>query len=348
VVAVLQWAAHGQLHFERLKSFGDLQTSGNNPVGPLCLGSDHWLYGATYSGGSSDQGTAFKVRQDGSGYMVLHHFGEGTDGRTPDAGLIEASNGFLYGTTRYGGTNGGGCVFRLSRDGATYQIVRNLGATDGGNSPNSPLVEGPDNADYGTTEFGGTGGGGTIFRIALADHTFSILRSFRNNLTDGRIPSGSLILGSDGLLYGTTRYGGNYDRGIVFKVNLDGSGYAVLRRFSWADGRGSFPNGLIESTNGLLYGTTSYGGTFGFGTIFQLGRTGENDSDIHNFTASGPRRPWAPVLEGDDGVLYGTTLEGGAHGRGTAYKIDKSNGTLTVIHDFPPPLWTTDKACSSH
>src|SRR5712692_9665142 len=130
---------------------------------------------------------------------------------------------------------------------------------------------------------------------------------------DGSQPVAGLLLGFDGMLYGTTRFGGLGHRGTVFQMAPDGSGFAVLHSFTGGTADGERPvAGLIQGPDGTLYGTTELGGSSSAGTIFQLAPNGSGFGILHSFTggAEDGQYPVAGLIQGSDGTLYGTTQLG--------------------------------------
>src|SRR5439155_10954895 len=149
-------------------------------------------------------GTIFKLKRDGSGYLVLRRFsGAGGDGSNPRAGLVEGNDGALYGTTYEGGLAdpisnpiGFGTVFKLNRDGSGYTVLRRFTGSDGdGSSPEAVLVKDSNGKLYGTT----SSGGGTVFNLEQDGSGYTVLRSFGGSVSDGSVPNG-LVIGSDGAL----------------------------------------------------------------------------------------------------------------------------------------------------
>src|SRR5215471_523428 len=145
--------------------------------------------------------------------------------------------------------------------------------------------------------------------------------------SSGYPPSAPLIEGRDGRFYGTTQYGGvTNGAGTVFKLNKDGTGFAVLHYFQQTDGDGSQPMGLVQGTDGALYGTTAYGGLasgLGFGTVFKLNPDGSGFQVLHRFSnnvSDGKYPDTLGQLIIDGGVLYGTTSNGGTNNNGTLFK----------------------------
>src|SRR5882762_8157614 len=149
---------------------------------------------------------------------------------------------------------------------------------------------------------------------AVGQTNFTILKSLRS---DAAVPFCHLIEGTDGAMYGTTVAGGISNSGAVFVLRKDGSGYAVLKSFSGADGRGPYGD-VVEGTNGALYGTTYGGGTSNFGTLFRLNKDGSDSRVLHNFLGgTDGKNPWGALIKGPDAALYGSTVFSDATTRGT-------------------------------
>ncbi len=205
---------------------------------------------------------------------VLYSFGGGTDGGFPFGDLIMDSAGNLYGTTLTGGAASGGCgtVFKLTLSGAET-VFHSFNCDTDGSDPTSRLTADSAGNLYGTTNFGGASGVGTVYKLTPSG-TFSVLYSFSGS-PDGAIPEGRLIADSAGNLYGTTLQGGTdcgAGCGTVFSITPNGTG-TVLYSFAYTDG--AFPHaGLIADNAGNLYGTTGGGGASGNGTVFKLAGTG--------------------------------------------------------------------------
>jgi len=273
-------------------------------------------------------------------FQRLKSFGiAGQQGAVPFAPLIQASDGALYGTTEGGGNRGQGTVFRLNPDGSGYTELKSFsGASGDGGSPKAALVQGGDGALYGTTAYGGSAGCGTVFKLNPDGSGYTVLKSFTGTAGDGSAPMAALLQGSDGALYGTTADGGSAGYGTVFKLNLDGSGYAVLKSFSRTGGDGRYPYAaLLQASDGALYGTTAYGGSAGYGTVFKLNMDGSGYAVLKSFSATGGdgRYPYAALSQASDGALYGTTSGGGSAGDGAVFKLDLDGSGYTVLMSFP-------------
>lgn len=238
------------------------------------------LYGTTlFGGGGGCQdgcGTVYKLAHSGDSWTesIIHTFGQSGDGREPWAGVIFDQAGSLYGTTTGGGAYGQGTVYQLTPSGSgwTGQVLYSFhGASDGG-LPYGGLILDPAANLYGTTCCAGSGGGGTVFELTRSqDWAFSVLASFTG---DGS--NGSLVMDAAGNLYGTTYEGGGFGFGSVFKLTPSGGGwtYTALHNFcanGWPCGDGAFPpSGLALDTAGNFYGTTSDGGAYGGGVVFEI------------------------------------------------------------------------------
>ena len=163
----------------------------------------------------------FKLNEDGNAYSVLHRFrADGIDdGRDPAAGLIQASDGALYGTTTLGGSDDAGTIFKLNGDGGGYALVYSFRtAANDPQQPSGSLVESSDGSLYGVTTAGGMYNAGTVFKLNKDGSGFAVVRSFSDRVADGTTPIAALTRASDGALYGTASKGGDFSSGIVFKL----------------------------------------------------------------------------------------------------------------------------------
>ena len=246
----------------------DGASNGGWPLGALNTDGTY-LYGMTPIGGTNNKGTIFKIMPDGTGYLKLMDFAGFTNGSSPEGPLIFDGT-FLYGMTPSGGTDNSGTIFKIMPNGTGYIKLRDFVSGSDGVFPRSSLMS-DGTYLYGTTQQGGINNFGTIFKI-LPDGTGYInLFDFAGS-SSGRMPVGSII--SDGIfLYGVTPVGGINDMGTIFKIMLDGTGYAKLLDFAGAS-NGSLPQGSLISDGSFLYGMTTYGGTYDVGVIFKFHPTG--------------------------------------------------------------------------
>jgi uncharacterized repeat protein (TIGR03803 family) len=262
------------------------------------------------------------------------------DGLLPIAGLVQATNGVLYGMTSVGGVNDdtllGGTAFKITASGMLTPLYSFCTATGCPNSddPQGGLVQATNGDLYGTTSDGGYGG--TVFKMTLAG-ALTTLHTFAGG-SDGDYPYAALIQAINGDLYGTTLYGGANDSGTIFKITPSGTlsiVYSFCAQSGCPDGRGP-GTGLIQATNGDLYGTTGGGGANNSGTVFKITTSGTLTT-LYTFCAiSGCPDGLEPngLIQATNGNLYGTTAGGGAyHNAGTVFQITPS-GTLTTLYSF--------------
>ena len=286
-------------------------------------------------------------------------------------GVIVGPDGALYGASATSISTTGGLIFRVTTDGTSVETLYQFDSTDG-ISPQGALLLGSDGVLYGSTQFtngGSAAGMGTLFRVAVDGTGFTTLHNFAPSTTtnvntnpinaNGASPTAALIEGSDGLLYGVTRFGGPAGTGVVYKIGKDGSGFALLHAFAavtspassavTVNADGAHPRATLAESAGYFYGTTNSGGANGQGTVFRLRFDGSGFEVLHVFTTpmavSGQTflanedgaTPQAGLTDGGDGMLYGTATAGGANGGGVLYSItpDTPDGSVfTPLHDF--------------
>ncbi|HTV43320.1 MAG TPA: choice-of-anchor tandem repeat GloVer-containing protein [Candidatus Sulfotelmatobacter sp.] len=326
---------------------------GEYPESALTLGPDSNFYGTTSQGGSSGEGTVFRVTTNGT-LTTLYSFSAGdennsgyytnSDGAQPSAALTLGPDGNFYGTTQHGGTNGDGTVFEVTSDGVLTTIHSfsalnsNYGNTDGA-QPSAALTLGLDGNFYGTTQSGGSSGYGTAFEVTT-NGTLTTLASFAN--TNGANPYAGLTLGPDGNFYGTTESGGSSGYGTVFKVTTNGvlttlySFTATIfdgSSYQYTNSDGEQPQAsLTPGPDGNFYGTTAYGGDSGYGTVFRVTTSGALTTLV-SFASTNGANPYAGLAPGPDSNFYGTTEYGGSDGEGTVFRVT-ANGILTSLYSF--------------
>jgi uncharacterized repeat protein (TIGR03803 family) len=274
---------------------------------------------------------AFSLRA--ATFNVLYTFPTNSD---PSSTLVEGKDGVYYGTTLTDGTEGYGSVFRVTADGV-FSNLFSFSYTNGA-FPASPLLFGDDGALYGATRGGGPGGWcGAVFRMST-NGSLTTLASFAG--PDGANPL-ALVQGRDGAFYGTTISGGAYTNrsiygdGTVFRVTTNGL-LTSLASFAGTNGWAPYA-GLVQGRDGALYGTTVYGGPYtnenadGYGTAFKVTTNGVLTTLVL-FAGTNGAHPSAPLVEGRDGMFYGTA-ESGAAGWGSVYRVSPT-GTLTTLVNF--------------
>ncbi len=357
-------------------------SDGANPLsGFLFAGGD--LYGTASSGGSSGDGVVFRLSTSGE-ETVLHEFTGGTDGASPEGLLVTDKTGNLYGTTTLGGVSNAGTVFKVTPKGQETVLYSFKGKADGANPVAGLAIDKAGNL-YGTTTKGGSSKDGTVFELAVpkvtgGEWTEEVLHSFGED-KDGTIPIAGVTFDASGNLYGTTSAGGTYGNGTIFQLTPSTSGWTenILHDFELQSDGGVPYAGLVLDSKGDLYGAATDGGAGGAnggGTVFELthandswtftvlyrlsgwGISGsyrnlllvsgkiyasthcdgaDNAGTVYELTDSGTTWTYNPLYVftgGSDGLysisnlvtdskgnLYGTTLEGGAHGSGAAFRV---------------------------
>ncbi|HEV2379931.1 MAG TPA: choice-of-anchor tandem repeat GloVer-containing protein [Terriglobia bacterium] len=214
----------------------------------------------------------------------------------------------------------------------TFTSLLSFNGTDGANPFFSVLAQGTDGNLYGTTSARGSHGKGTVFKITPSG-TLTTLYSFcaKSKCTDGSVPYGGLVLGTDGNFYGTTFSGGTLGVGTVYKITPAGK-LTTLHSFNFSDGYNPY-DALIQATDGNFYGTTQFGGAHLLGNVFKMTPQGVV-TNLHSFNSSDGSEPEAGVIQGSDGNFYGTTYNGGSSGSyGTVFKMTPE-GVLTTLHFF--------------
>jgi uncharacterized repeat protein (TIGR03803 family) len=213
------------------------------------------------------------------------------------------------------------------------------GAADGFYPTGDLLISG--STVFGTTSRGGKSDYGTVFKMQTDGSGFTLLHSFSGGTADGREPAGSLII-SGSTLYGMTPYGGTQDRGTVFRMGIDGSGFALLHSFAGAPGDGQYPNDNLILSGSTLYGTTAWGGYSDNGTIFRIQTDGSGFALLHEFPGVYAYGSPSGSLLVSGSTLYGMTYLGGDHQLGAVFKIQADGSAFDWLHSFFGPTGTID------
>jgi uncharacterized repeat protein (TIGR03803 family) len=269
-------------------------------------------------------------------YSVLYNFQGGSNGAAPYGALLLDSTGDLFGTTYYqGGHTASGVVFEFSAS-QNYSLLHSFKGVpnDGAGSLAAVISDHVGNL-YGTTSLGGSSNLGAIFGVNPAGRE-EVLHSFAGSPNDGAFPGAPLLGSKGGIYYGTTASGGASNAGTVFSFNAQSRQVTILHSFT-GPSDGAQPNGgLITDSSGNLYGTTSYGGAYNQGTLFEITAAGA-ESVLYSFTGGiDGGVPQGSVLRNAAGDLYTTTYYGGANGFGAIMKWSE-NGKEFVLYSFAGP-----------
>ena len=300
---------------------------GGTPYAGVILDLAGNLYGTASAGLQANNGVVYKLKSAGQ-QTVLYTFPFGTDGENPKAGLIRDAAGNLYGTTYEGGTAGAGTVFKLDPTGQET-VLHNFTGLDDGGYPQSNLILDESGNLYGTAR-AGSGRAGVVFRVDTSGNE-TVLYGFTGG-DDGHNPLGGVVFDSAGNLYGTTHSGGFANAGVVFKLDPAGQETVLYNFRGGADGHSPVAGVILDSA-GNLYGTTSAGGADNAGVVYMVNPAGQ-EKVLYSFTGGADGGlPYAGVVCDSAGNLYGTTVEGGAGGKGVVYNVDTA-GQETVLHSF--------------
>ena len=307
------------------------------------------LYGVTEYGGLYGNGTVFQlVPSPGGGWTenILYSFTGGSDGANPLGGLVIDGSGNVYGTAWGGGIYGCGVVFQLSpsQGGWTYSVLYAFTGNDDGESPQGDLMW------YGPTEIVGTTyaagwqcgiGNGTVFIVSTSG-TFLHVGCFKkggSEAPDGVGPCSGW--GGEGYICGTSPIGGKYGAGSLFRWHWGEKSAATMFTFKWSGKYGHYPLGdLTPNAEGVLFGTTAWGGVGDDGTVYQLtGSLSYRIAVVHSFPSANGDGAWpnAGVILDAAGNVYGTTAGGGSASGGTVFKLTpgaKNKWNETVLYNF--------------
>jgi len=348
ILATSAWAASEKI----LYNFNAFSGDGYYPYSGLVADAKGNLYGTTEAGGAG-YGTAFELKLSGKTYteIQLHVFIAGVnDGAYPEySAMVFDKAGNLYGTTYQGGTANVGTVFELVHSGSTWteKIIHSFLDTAGkdGAYPQAGLSFDSAGNLYGTTEYGGKNGYGTVFQMTQSKGkwTYKVIHGFSAG-NNGDYPVGGITPGPDGYYYGTTYYGGaTYNEGTVYRLFQARGVWVSQTVFLFNSAVGSHPNSTLAiDPAGNFYGTTYDGGANNLGTVYKLKR-GSNDkytqSILYSFkggTNDGEYPYEAGVILDAAGDIFGTTRYGGTANEGTVFELKLTSGKYKyiILHVF--------------
>jgi uncharacterized repeat protein (TIGR03803 family) len=263
-----------------------------------------------------------------SPFSVLRAFNRTTDGtgNYRHNRLVQVGPGFLYGTNPTGGASGAGTLFRVATDGSGFVVLKHFTTAEGPNPVT--LLAGSDGKLYGIAL---TPVSAIIFTIATDGSGFNVLRRFASG-TDAYIPE--TLIESDGMLYGMARATTSTDNAhAIFRMNRDGSAFAVVRTLSAANEGAGEPT-VIQGPDGRLYGATQSGGGASVnGIVFRVNRDGSAFTILKRFQRTDGRTPNRLAFSGNR--IFGTTVQGGAQADyGVLYRMEADGSGFTVLHQF--------------
>ena len=333
-------------------------------------------YGMTSKGGVSDQGTIFKTDDSGGNLQTVFSFEYYNSGRSPKNVFTQASNGKIYGTTKFGGDNicsfpyyqyqkHSGVMFEYDPASEVYTVLFNFDDTANGCWPESAPIQAANGKLYGVVRAGGSNHNyGCVYSYDLATSTYTKLHAFQGSYAsvgkDGVHPVGNLLLAADGLLYGITSGGGYNGHGTIFKIDPATGTYTKLLDMqvssSGANAGYSAESGLIQAANGKIYGTTQSGGSANAGNIFEYNPTTNVATSLHEFAndSLGHYPYGALALIGTNDlycVTYRYTTSAGASWPNVSHyylwKYSISGGSATVVDSVSNGVFTQELTVNS-
>ena len=337
--------------FTKIYEFNDINSSSilnfTAPDGNLIV-YNNIIYGVAISGGFINSGTIFRINPDGSDFTKLHEF-NGDDGAYPYGKLV-VHNNTLYGMTVFGGKYGKGTIFKINPDGSGFAKLHDFNSINGSNPWGSLIVH--NGALYGLTPSGGKNiynekigdGCGTMFKINPDGTGFTKLYDFNDANHGGYVPYQSLVEYNN-VFYGITKRGGDNYAGTIFRINLDGSGFAHIYNFdkfyvynSVYDFNEFYPayasNLFLYKNN--LYGVINVIGIYDKDIIFKINPDGTGFTKLYNLSDQG-----LCLIEHDD-VFYGITISNKKENQnqeerkyyGSIFKINPDGTGFTKLYNF--------------
>ncbi len=314
-----------------LVHFNGAAGNGGRPFSPAILLNDY-LYGTTLDGGQFNYGTIFRVKTDGTNFLTLFEF-DSINGKWAMNELLTDGTD-IYGMTNIGGSSNKGIIYKINPTGTPFTKLHDFTSAIGSTPRDNGLFL-HDGYLYGLAKDGGAANKGVVFKISTTGTYYAVLHSF--NTTDGALPRGALVSVGNSL-YGMTLSGGtqnptfaNNRDGVIFKINYDGSGFAVVHDFNYPDG--SAPIGALQYDGTYLYGVTYEGEANFSGDLFRILPSGLSYTRLLDFNVSNGFAPHGePVLL--DGVLYGFTKVTGNSTSGNIYKKMPDGTGYLNLHNF--------------
>ncbi|GHN02078.1 hypothetical protein WSM22_35670 [Cytophagales bacterium WSM2-2] len=307
------------------KLYDFASNSGKNPVGSLMQASDGNLYGTTTQGGDNDFGTLFQFNPTSLLFTKRFDFSM-TAGAFPGQALIELSTGKLYGTTQGFGAYFQGTLFEFNFINNLYTVKVDFASTTTGSNPKGSLTL------FNGKLYGGTSvqPGGALIEFNPVDNSCTKKIVFDPVTMGSDVASRTLLVASDGKMYGTATNGGAGDGGTLFEYNPATNSFNKLLEFSKAPG-GSYPlSGLMQASTKKLYGMAQHGGTNAAGILYEIDPKLNTFSKRVDFTLVNGYQPWGnELIETAAGELYGMVWRGGAvYNFGVIFRFDPGTGNM--------------------
>jgi uncharacterized repeat protein (TIGR03803 family) len=337
LVVSIPFAAANAAGFKVLHNFVGGSGDGASPLAGVAPAPKGGLYIATDGGGSSNLGTLTLLNKNGTS-NVLHSFAGGSDGQNADGTPLQwtSNDNNIYGTTQFGGSAGCGTIYKYAPSSGAYAQVHAFGCGTDGAFPFAGLTDTGFGYLIGTGYNGGPNDDGTIIYLTNTGNSGS---SCYFSGSDGKNPYARVIT-ANGSSYTVTTAGGANDLGVVTSYPGESCTTKILHTFAGGSSDGATPYGALLQYNNALYGTASKGGSSGLGVVFRMSLDGSNYTVLHSFqginrNSDGSFPHSGLTLNQKDGMLYGTTINGGnSTDSGTVFRIDPTTGAEKVVYAF--------------
>lgn len=304
---------------------------GGGAKGDLIKATNGKYYGVTEFGGANGIGTLFSYDPGTGAYATLYSMSS-TSGGQPIRGMVQASNGRLYGTCSTNGANSYGTLWDFNPNTNAFTKRVDMTQTNGRLPKGAPVVA-SNGRLYGTTVLGGTSNLGIIYEFNPSTNGYT--KKIDLALLTGTRPFGGLYRASNNLLYGTCTTGGAHNQGVIFSYNPTNNTYSDIHDLDDSADEGRVPQGeLVQASNGLLYGTCSQGGVNDQGVIFSFNISTGIYTKLVDLSTSTGYLPYGRLIVGSDGLLYGMCRQGGTASSGTIFTFNISNNQVTVVHNM--------------
>jgi uncharacterized repeat protein (TIGR03803 family) len=314
--------------------------NGINPGVTLTQDAAGNFYGTTEVGGAYDSGTVFEVVKGTNTITSLASFNY-IPNRTPLPSAVNVDpQGNIFGVTSSGGANGFGMVYEVVKGSGVISSLASFtgfGTSQNGAFPNGMVMDANGNL-FGTTQYGGANGGGTLFEVVKGTNTITTVASF--DKTSGETPMAQLTMDKNGNLYGATTTGGAYGQGTIFEL-AKGSG-VVSSLASFNEGTFGGFGSLTLDSHGSLYGISGGGGAYGDGSLFELPSGSHSITTLFSFgfVAHGGVPAQGGLAVDANGNIFGATVDGGAVNTDNGTVFEFSNGTYNTLASFVRAIGT--------
>ncbi len=315
------------------KVYDFVNSTGAWPLGNMTLANNGSFYGVTELGGFGDSCVCYRYDPLTGIYTNIHDlFQFQSLGYGPVSRMLNANDGKLYGLCPGGGANGKGAIYTIDPGNDIYTDIFDFSNANG-SYPCGSLIQGSNGNLYGFTSHGGINDMGVIFMFNPVTNVYTILYDFI--LSSGGNPTyGCLLEANDGKLYGVNDYGGANSDGVIYSYDLSTDLYSNLYNFNFPGSYAPHQSGLIQASDGKLYGTFLSSDSSNYGFIYSFDINTNNFADVYDFNLSDGAYSKRSLKLGSNGKLFGTTMGGGIYNKGVVYSYDISNSTYTKLTDF--------------